>query len=71
VIKGGDGAILDDGSLEDKQNALTEFVGASETIRIAKIPDHINIPLEQIKNLAIERPDTVAMLLKSWFLAEK
>jgi len=71
VIKGGEGAIIEDGSLEDKQNALTEFVGASETIRIAKIPDHINIPLEQIKNLAIERPDTVAMLLKTWFLAEK
>lgn len=42
------------------------------------MPEHVdaiaakvNIPLEQLKKMALDRPDTVAMLLKSWMLDER
>lgn len=52
--------------------ALTEMVDSEQQhIKIGSIPDRVNIPLEQIKKMAEERPQTVAMLLKSWLLHEK
>lgn len=44
-------------------NSLPEHVDA--------IAEKVNIPLEQLKKMAIDRPDTVAMLLKSWMLDER
>ena len=38
---------------------------------IRSIRSKVNVPLEQIKKLAKERPSTVAMLLKSWMLEER
>lgn len=71
-VRHGEGQLVgNDEHLEDKQAQLKEFVNQSDRIRIAKIPDHINVPLEQIKNLAEERPENVAMLLKTWLLSER
>jgi flagellar M-ring protein FliF len=37
---------------------------------IRPIKDRLNIPLEQIKKMAEEKPEIVAMLVKSWLLEE-
>jgi flagellar biosynthesis/type III secretory pathway M-ring protein FliF/YscJ len=42
-----------------------------ESIDIANIKTKIDLPLEQIKKLARQRPDTVAMLLKSWIMEDR
>ncbi len=52
--------------------ALSEMADEQQQhVRIGSIPDRINIPLEQIKKMAEERPQTVAMLLKTWLLSDK
>lgn len=38
---------------------------------IESIAQRVDVPLEQIKKLSKERPDVVAMLLKSWLLEER
>ncbi|MBL8087812.1 MAG: flagellar M-ring protein FliF [Chthonomonas sp.] len=68
-IRGAEGLVHGE-EMDEKHAALKEFVDQNETIRIAKIPDHINVPLEQLKQLSTERPETVAMLLKTWLLNE-
>lgn len=37
---------------------------------IPSIKSRINVPLEQIKKMANERPETVAMLIKSWLIED-
>ncbi|MNC96940.1 hypothetical protein D3C83_144450 [compost metagenome] len=37
---------------------------------IEDIPDQINVPLEQIKKMGIERPNVAAMLIKSWLISD-
>ena len=39
-------------------------------IHIRGIKEKIDIPLEQIRKLAKDRPETVAVLLKSWIMEE-
>jgi flagellar M-ring protein FliF len=73
-IRGGEAGILAEGqTMHQNQSAaeLMQFVEQENPVLIAKIPDHINIPLEQIKKLAEERPENIAMLLKTWLLNEK
>lgn len=38
---------------------------------IDSIPDVLNVPLEQIKKMAGERPHSVAMLVKTWMLEDR
>jgi len=38
---------------------------------INMIPDKVNVPLEQLKLMANERPEVVAMLLKTWMLEDR
>lgn len=38
---------------------------------IGEIPDNVNVPLEQIKKMSVERPEAVAMLIKSWLLEDR
>ncbi|MBX7135674.1 MAG: flagellar M-ring protein FliF [Fimbriimonadaceae bacterium] len=38
---------------------------------IVGIAERVDVPLEQIKKMSRERPDVVAMLLKSWILEER
>lgn len=42
-----------------------------DPIKIAKIRERVNMPLEQIKRMTQERPEAVAMLIKSWLLEER
>ncbi|MFN8219132.1 MAG: flagellar M-ring protein FliF C-terminal domain-containing protein [Fimbriimonadales bacterium] len=42
-----------------------------EDEEVGKIRQRLNLPLEQIKRLSREKPETVAMLIKSWLLEEK
>lgn len=56
--------------LSDKHQEVVEFVGNDQAVRIAKIPDQVNVPLEQIKRMATDKPEVVAMLLKTWLLNE-
>ena len=37
---------------------------------IEDIPDQINVPLEQIKKMGVERPNVAAMLIKSWLISD-
>ena len=48
-----------------------EFESDDERIRITKIKERTSIPLEQIRQMSIERPEAVAMLVKSWLMDEK
>lgn len=49
---------------------LQKAIKAQE-IQIDDIPDVINVPLEQIRKMSMDRPQAVAMLMKSWLLEEK
>lgn len=42
-----------------------------DDLEIDSIRKKVNIPLEQIKKMATDRPEIVAMLLKSWLLDER
>jgi len=42
-----------------------------DTVDVEEIRRRIDVPLEQIKKLARHRPETVAMLLKTWLLEER
>jgi flagellar biosynthesis/type III secretory pathway M-ring protein FliF/YscJ len=42
-----------------------------DQLDVGEIVDKLNVPLEQIKRMAIEKPNMVAMLLKSWLLEDK
>lgn len=42
-----------------------------EEVAIGAIPDRVNVPLEQIKRMSMEKPEAVAMLLKSWLLDDR
>ncbi len=48
-----------------------EFESDEERIRISKIKERTSIPLEQIRQMSVERPEAVAMLVKSWLMDEK
>ncbi len=37
---------------------------------IAELKERVNLPLEQLKKMATNRPDSVALLIKSWMLEE-
>jgi len=41
-----------------------------EALDIPSIGNKVNVPLEQIKKMSQEKPDVVAMLIKSWLLEE-
>lgn len=64
---------LESGVVDDNlAAALAEaqkHVGADD-VDIPSIGNKINVPLEQIKKMSQDRPDVVAMLLKSWLLEE-
>lgn len=57
------GAKVDDGGIE--------FESDDERIRITKIKERTSIPLEQIRQMSVERPEAIAMLVKSWLMDEK
>lgn len=38
---------------------------------IEGIPEHLNVPMEQVRKMAEERPQAVAMLVKSWLLEDR
>jgi|CXWL01.1.fsa_nt_gi flagellar biosynthesis/type III secretory pathway M-ring protein FliF/YscJ len=40
-------------------------------VRIGRINEKVNVPLEQIKKMTKEKPEAVAMLLKSWLVEER
>lgn len=40
-------------------------------VRIGRINEKVNVPLEQLKKMTRERPEAVAMLLKSWLVEER
>ena len=66
----GDGEVL--GTLpEHSDDPDVVFANDADNVEIAAIPSKLHIPLEQLKRLAKDRPDTVAMLLKSWILEER
>ena len=48
-----------------------EFESDDERIRITKIKERTSIPLEQIRQMSLERPEAVAMLVKTWLMEEK
>lgn len=44
---------------------------AMPEIEVGSIVDRLNVPLEQIKKMAAEKPNVVSMLLKSWLLEDR
>ncbi|MBV6459855.1 MAG: hypothetical protein HONBIEJF_03009 [Fimbriimonadaceae bacterium] len=54
-----------------KKRRSVSFVDTGELETIEAIREKVNVQLEQIKKLAVDRPETVAMLLKTWMLEER
>lgn len=44
--------------------------GPQQPVDVGEIQEKLDVPLEQIKKMAAEKPNTVAMLLKSWMLED-
>ena len=42
-----------------------------DNVDVEGIKKRLDLPLEQIKKLARQRPETVAMLLKSWISEDR
>lgn len=63
---------LEAGISEEQLIAAMEEAGEAgiSVDDIPSIKSRINVPLEQIKRMAHEKPETVAMLIKSWLLEE-
>ncbi len=57
---------------EELASALAEAQRNSgvEDIEVPSISNKINVPLEQIKKMSAEKPEVVAMLIRSWLLEE-
>jgi flagellar M-ring protein FliF len=65
-----DAAALVAATEQQSEDSFT-YENEEETPEIRAIRERINVPLEQIKKMAHERPEAVAMLLKSWLLEER
>lgn len=50
---------------------LTEDEAEAQLAAIKGISRKVNVPLEQIKKMSSDRPETVAMLIKGWLLEER
>lgn len=50
---------------------LSEDEAEAQLAAIKGISRKVNVPLEQIKKMSSDRPETVAMLIKSWLLEER
>ncbi|MEQ1822878.1 MAG: flagellar M-ring protein FliF C-terminal domain-containing protein [Fimbriimonadaceae bacterium] len=74
---------LSDGSLVQQQSSLPQSIGGGSEVlmsldegdvlseqTIAELKERVNLPLEQLKKMATNRPDSVALLIKSWMLEE-
>ncbi len=53
--------------VEERTHALTPRIGED----VGEIEQRTNKPLEQLKRMSYDRPESVAMLLKSWMLEER
>lgn len=87
LTQGGVGSIFTDEEEEEVEETVMEgdkpvqvkrkkkkkrpVIEEEEDEEIGKIRQRLNLPLEQIKRLSNEKPETVAMLIKSWLLEEK
>ncbi len=40
-------------------------------VKVGRIKDKVDVPLEQIRKMALKRPDAVATLLKSWMMEDR
>ena len=67
---GGNPLGLPEGARRGEDGGI-EFESDDERIRITKIKERTSIPLEQIRQMSVERPEAVAMLVKSWLMDEK
>lgn len=65
------GALGLPGGAKKGEDGGIQFESDDERIRITKIKERTSIPLEQIRQMSVERPEAVAMLVKSWLLDEK
>ncbi len=64
---------LDSGISEEELNAAMAAAG-EKGLNLEDIPSigkRINLPLEQIRKMGQERPEVVAMLVKSWLLEDR
>ena len=50
---------------------LSEDEAEAQLAAIKGISRKVNVPLEQIKKMSSDRPETVAMLIKGWLLEER
>jgi len=60
---------IEGGELAQALHALA--TSNSVQVNIDDIPDRVNIPLEQIKKMALTKPESVANLIKTWILEER
>jgi flagellar biosynthesis/type III secretory pathway M-ring protein FliF/YscJ len=70
-------ATAEQAALIDRAQTMSEVMQALgldpgvDTVDVEGIKNRLDLPLEQIKKLARQRPDTVAMLLKTWISEDR
>jgi len=50
---------------------MSEYEAEAQLAAIKGISRKVNVPLEQIRKMSSDRPETVAMLIKGWLLEER
>lgn len=65
----------DDKEIEEMRNGLASIIANTqleddEPVVVGEIREKVDVPLEQIRKLAKERPETVATLLKTWIMED-
>lgn len=60
---------IEGGELAQALHAIA--ANSAQQVHIDEIPDKVNIPLEQIRKMAMTKPDAVANLIKTWLLEER
>ena len=69
---GADGSGFEPLVLDANTTGVTRAIQArQQEMDVGEIQSRLNVPLEQIKKMSNERPEVVAMLIKSWLLEDR
>lgn len=71
ALPGGGTMALERGEHPTPAEGAMHALEAQEQAEIAAIAEKLNMPLEQIKKMSDEKPENVAMLIKSWLLEDR
>jgi len=62
---------LDASGQAPAQGVTRAIQARQQEMDVGEIQSKLNVPLEQIKKMSDDRPEVVAMLIKSWLLEDR